>query len=33
MFGKEYPDKTDFSFGIIFGIANPFIDVNIRREY
>jgi len=33
MFGKDKIDKTDISFGIIFGIANPFIDVNIRREY
>lgn len=32
MFGKDNSDKTDISFGIIFGIANPFIDVNIRRE-
>jgi hypothetical protein len=33
MFGKGNSDKTDFSFGIIFGIANPFMDVKIRREY
>lgn len=33
MFGEENVDKADISFGIIFGIANPFIDVNIRREY
>lgn len=33
MFDKDKPGNTDFSFGIIFGIANPFIDVNIRREY
>ena len=26
-------DITDISFGIILGIANPFIDVNIRRSY
>jgi len=32
MFGKDNADKTDISFGIIFGIANPFIDVNIRRD-
>lgn len=33
MIEKEKPDITDFSFGIILGIANPFIDVNIRRRY
>jgi hypothetical protein len=33
MFDKNNSDKTDFSFGIIFGIANPFMDVKIRREY
>ncbi len=32
MFGKDNPDKTDLSFGIIFGIANPFIDLNIRSK-
>ncbi len=32
MFGKDKIDKMDISFGIIFGIANPFIDVNIRRD-
>ena len=32
MFGKDKINKTDISFGIIFGIANPFIDVNIRRD-
>jgi hypothetical protein len=32
MFGKDKIDKADISFGIIFGIANPFIDVNIRRD-
>ena len=32
MFGKDNSDKTDISFGIIIGIANPFIDVNIRRD-
>lgn len=26
-------DITDFSFGIMLGIANPFIDVEIRRKY
>lgn len=33
MFNKDKPDITDFSFGIILGIANPFIDVDIRRKY
>jgi hypothetical protein len=33
MFDRTKPDNTDLSFGIIFGIANPFIDVNIRRDY
>ena len=33
MFGKEDTDITDISFGIILGIANPFIDVKIRRNY
>jgi len=33
MITKDKPDITDFSFGIILGIANPFIDVNIRRRY
>jgi hypothetical protein len=33
MIDKDKPDITDFSFGIILGIANPFIDVNIRRKY
>lgn len=33
MFKKEQADITDFSFGIIIGIANPFIDVHIRRGY
>ncbi len=32
VFGNEKTNKADISFGIIFGIANPFIDVNIRRE-
>lgn len=33
MFSKDKPDITDFSFGIILGIANPFIDVDIQRKY
>lgn len=33
MLTKDKPDITDFSFGIILGIANPFIEVNIRRKY
>jgi hypothetical protein len=33
MFGEDKIDKADLSFGIIFGIANPFIDVNISRDY
>jgi hypothetical protein len=33
MLTKDKSDITDFSFGIILGIANPFIDVNIRRRY
>ena len=33
MFDKDNSDKTDFSFGIIFGIANPFIDIKIRKQY
>lgn len=32
MFEKDKPGKTDISFGIIFGIANPFIDVDIRNN-
>ena len=32
MFKKQDTDITDFSFGIILGIANPFIDVNIKRD-
>lgn len=32
MFGKTDADITDLSFGIIFGFANPFIDVNIKRQ-
>ncbi len=33
MFSKDKPDITDLSFGIILGIANPFIDVDIKRKY
>lgn len=33
MFNKDKSDITDISFGIILGIANPFIDVDIRRKY
>src|SRR4030095_1822573 len=33
MFSKDKPDITDISFGIILGIANPFIDVDIKRKY
>jgi hypothetical protein len=33
MFDKSKADITDLSFGIILGIANPFIDVNIKRKY
>lgn len=33
MITKDKPDITDISFGIILGIANPFIEVNIRRKY
>jgi hypothetical protein len=32
MFKKDKSDITDFSFGIIFGIANPFSDVKIKNE-
>jgi hypothetical protein len=32
LFGKDKIDKADISFGIILGIANPFIDLNIRRD-
>jgi hypothetical protein len=32
MFKKQDTDNTDISFGIILGIANPFIDVKIRRD-
>lgn len=33
MLKKDSPDITDLSFGIMIGIANPFIDVNISRKY
>ena len=33
MFRKQDSDITDISFGIIFGFANPFIDVVIKRHY
>lgn len=33
MFRKQDSDITDISFGIIFGFANPFIDVDIKRHY
>lgn len=33
MFRKQDSNITDISFGIIFGFANPFIDVNIKRHY
>ena len=33
MLKKDNPDITDISFGIMLGIANPFIDVDIRRKY
>ena len=32
MFEKDKSDITDFSFGFIFGFANPFIDLKIRRN-
>jgi hypothetical protein len=32
MFKKDKSEITDFSFGIIFGIANPFSDVKIKNE-
>ena len=32
MFKKQDPDITDLSFGVILGFANPFIDVNIKRN-
>jgi hypothetical protein len=33
MLTKDKSDITDISFGIILGIANPFIDVDIKRKY
>ena len=33
MFKSGDSDITDISFGIILGFANPFIDVNIKRDY
>lgn len=33
MFKKGKSDNTDISFGLIIGIANPFIDVDIKRKY
>lgn len=33
MFKKDESDITDLSFGFMFGIANPFIDLKIRRKY
>ncbi len=33
MLRKDKPDITDISFGLIIGIANPFIDVDIKRKY
>jgi hypothetical protein len=33
MLKKDKPNIMDLSFGIIIGIANPFIDVDIRRKY
>ena len=33
MFNKDKSDNTDISFGLIIGIANPFIDVDIKRKY
>jgi hypothetical protein len=33
MLKKDKSDITDLSFGIIVGIANPFINVHIRRKY
>ncbi len=32
MFRKQDSDITDISFGIILGIANPFMDIKIRRD-
>jgi hypothetical protein len=33
MFKAGNTDVTDFSFGFMVGIANPFIDVKIRQKY
>lgn len=33
MFQKDKPEITDISFGVMLGIANPFLDVDIRRRY
>ena len=33
MITKDKPSITDISFGVILGIANPFLDVDIRRKY
>jgi hypothetical protein len=33
MFKKTESDITDLSFGFMFGIANPFIDLKIRNKY
>ncbi len=33
MLTKDKPSITDLSFGVILGIANPFLSVNIRRKY
>jgi len=33
MLTKDKPGITDISFGVILGLANPFIDVHIRRKY
>lgn len=33
MLTKDKPSITDFSFGVILGIANPFLSVDIRRKY
>ena len=33
MLTKDKPSITDISFGVILGIANPFLDVDIRRKY
>lgn len=32
MFNRKDSDITDISFGVILGFANPFIDVNIKRN-